>query len=515
MTVALREPPSTPVPLRRPVRLTPRPVIEKKVRSLHKDQRRRLLSLAIPRIVEPYFKHIPHPAQQVFLSLNSRREAFFGGAAGGGKSDAVLMSALQYVDVPGYAALILRRTWPDLILPGAIMDRANEWLMDTPAQKRDGGRLWVFPSGARLQFGYLQHDNNKYRYQSAEFQFIGFDELTQFPDEDTYSYLFSRCRRPSVKCLNCNTSVTRLRNVKDRKIRFRHTTREGRDKCHHIFPDPKAMEQYPDAPDGTSIFEVPLRVRSASNPGGRGHEWVKERFIDLKTRREDTVFVPSKLKDNPSVDQESYRESLSYLNEVDRQRLEDGNWDVSEPGEMFDRSNFEYVEKVPKNVVRWVRYWDKAATENESSDWTVGALCGITNDNEFVIVDIVRVQERSAGTERTIKATALMDTPHIPIRQEQEPGSAGLDVIDYYRRRVLMGWNYDGIRSSGSKVTRASTLAAFCKGKGNVKVVVAEWNRKFINEMEAFPNGSHDDQVDAVSGGFNFLMSTRMARLLN
>src|SRR6185369_16574716 len=177
--------------------LTREEAIKKHLAKLTPAQQAQLAQLATPRLVEPYMRHIPHPTQQVFLGLNVR-EALYGGAAGGGKSDALLMAALQYVDVPGYAALLLRRSWPDLVLPGAIMDRAGQWLADTPARKRDGGRLWEFPSGARLQFGYLSTDSDKYRYASAEFQFIGFDELTQFPEEDTYTFLFSRNRRPKL-----------------------------------------------------------------------------------------------------------------------------------------------------------------------------------------------------------------------------------------------------------------------------------------------------------------------------
>ena len=139
--------------------------------------------------------HWPEPPQEAFLWLDNL-EAFYGGAAGGGKSDALLMAALQYVHVPGYAALLLRKSYADLALPGAIMDRSRDWLQPH-AKWNDNDKKWTFPSGATLTFGYLQTSNDRYRYQGAEFQFVGFDELTQF-DEIDYTYLLSRLRRPST-----------------------------------------------------------------------------------------------------------------------------------------------------------------------------------------------------------------------------------------------------------------------------------------------------------------------------
>src|SRR5664279_1348380 len=150
------------------------------------EHKAKLHSLFTPKIVDEYFPHTPHPKQQIFLSMTAL-EVLFGGSAGPGKSDALLMAALQYVDVPGYSALLLRKTFADLILNDAIMDRLSKWLVGTSATKHDGGRYWTFPSGARIQFGYLNNRNDKYRYQSAQFQFIAFDELTQF-EQDDYDY---------------------------------------------------------------------------------------------------------------------------------------------------------------------------------------------------------------------------------------------------------------------------------------------------------------------------------------
>lgn len=219
-----------------------------------------------------YIPHKPHPKQAEFLALTCR-EALFGGAAGGGKSDALLMAALQYVHVPGYTAGVFRRTFQDLALPGAIMDRAKTWLANTGARWNESKKRFIFRQAygppAVLQFGYLDKPNDRFRYQSTEFQFLGFDELTQFP-ETWYRYLFSRLRR--------------LKGV-----------------------------------------DIPLRVRAATNPGGIGHEWVRRRF-NLPAGDPSRPFVPSKIDDNPSLDADEYRTALAELDSTTRKQLEEGLW---------------------------------------------------------------------------------------------------------------------------------------------------------------------------------------------
>ena len=131
-----------------------------------------LKRILTPRLTK-YIPHLPTSKQTAFLLLQGR-EALYGGAAGGGKSDALLMAALQYVDIPGYAAILFRRTFRDLALPGALMTRAESWLTGTDARWNDEEKTWHFPSGATITFGYLEAEKDKFRYQSAEFQFIGF-----------------------------------------------------------------------------------------------------------------------------------------------------------------------------------------------------------------------------------------------------------------------------------------------------------------------------------------------------
>jgi predicted phage terminase large subunit-like protein len=356
------------------------------------------------------------------------------------------MAALQYVMVPRYSAILFRRTFRDLSLPGALLDRSKEWLLGTDAKFKGQENCWEFPSGAKLAFGYLDTETDKYRYQSAEFQFIGFDELTQFT-KDQYRYLFSRLRR--------------LENS-----------------------------------------HVPLRMRAASNPGGIGHDWVKQRFM-IEGAEYNRVFIPAKLTENPYIDQESYIKSLSNLDPITRRQYLEGDWSAKHGGSIFRREWFEIVREPPADATK-VRYWDKAATKpkdtNKDPDYTVGALLGFKN-GQYWIIDIRRVRVPPMQVEALIKQTAELDGKNVPIYMEQEPGSSGVESIDHYNRQVLVGFIFHGIKTTGPKAERAAPVSSASEA-GNVKIVQAPWNTVLLDEFEGFPIGEHDDIVDAVSGAF-------------
>jgi hypothetical protein len=224
-------------------------------------------------------KYIPHrpTAKQAAFLLLPHTEAFYGGEPGGGKSDALLMGALQYVDVPKYAAILFRRTYADLALPGALMDRSKEWLMSTDAVWNEQRKIWTFPSGATISFGYLESENDRFRYQSAEFQFCGFDELSQFT-ESQYRYLFSRLRR--------------LQGA-----------------------------------------TVPIRMRGASNPPmSATGQWVREYFVINKSGKH--PFIPAGLDDNPYIDRAEYLATLSNLDPATHRGLFD--WFATIEGLVYD-----------------------------------------------------------------------------------------------------------------------------------------------------------------------------------
>lgn len=417
-----------------------------------------LLAALTPRmppgiIPEGHQEH--HPTQQAFLLLDDL-EAFYGGAAGGGKSEALLKAAVQYVDYPHYRALILRRTYPELSMPGAIMERAKQWFAGRSAQWVADDHKLVFPSGASVTFAHVQHPDDVYRFGGTEFHYIAFDELTRFT-EFVYRFMFSRLRK-------------------------------------------------------TAGDPIPLRARSASNPGDVGHEWVKKYFVDPGSR--ERPFIPAKVQDNPSLDLEQYLHSLSRLDPVTRRRLLEGDWDVTGAGGFFQRYWFEIVPSIVGNIRRVVRYWDLAASvptaSNPDPDWTRGAKMALTwpeagaETGTYYVINMQSIRAETGDRDALIRQTALLDGPKVPIVFEQEPGSAGKAQITYFQRK-MPGFRVLGVKSSGSKETRAGPLASQAQSR-NIRLVEGPWVEDFLAEADVFPTkGVHDDAVDAVAGAFTYL----------
>lgn len=206
-------------------------------------------------------------------------EVLYGGAAGGGKSDALLQFIwLRRQAIERSRGLILRRTFPEL--QRSLILRSQELWTGTGARWQEQRKRWVFPNGSIQEFGYLEADRDVHQYQSAEYEDICYDELTQL-SEYQYLYLISRLR----------------------------TTKRG----------------------------VRCLVRAATNPGGEGHAWVKSRWLDVAPA--DTIhtdpetgmtrrYIPSTIDDNPHIDRTAYEQRLSALPEAERRALRHGDWDV-------------------------------------------------------------------------------------------------------------------------------------------------------------------------------------------
>ena len=348
-------------------------------------------------IDNPYIPHKPFLNQVHFLTHPSE-ELLYGGQAGGGKSDALLMSALQYVSEPDYSALILRKTYQDLSRPNAIMDRANKWLSThEELHWNSNTKTWTFPSGATLSFGYLAHNNDLDQYQGAELQFVGFDELTQFP-ENQYTYLHSR-----------------LRKLED--------------------------------------SDVPIRMRAGTNPGGRGHDWVKDRFI-----KDDAPnpFIASSYLDNIFLDREQYGHQLDKLDELTKLQLKYGDWDaVLKEGLLITRDKLNKALISYENTYKtWQPSFcaigiDPASTGSDK--FAMSCLVYFNNGN-IVLVD--QDATPSAFPEERLKNFIIRNSKWNPyvVNFEQEPGSDSTYALKHWQ-----GVLKDLIRKYGLIVKKTQT----------------------------------------------------------
>lgn len=168
-------------------------------------------------------------------------------------------------------------------------------------------------------------------------------------------------------------------------------------------------------------------------------------------------------------------------------------------GGFFDVDSIKIIREAPK-CVDYVRFWDKAGTQ-DGGDQTAGVLMGRTADNQYVIIDVVVGRWSSLKREQKIQQCAHLDGKTVKIRMEQEPGSSGKDSAEH-SIRMLAGYNVKAVPATGSKDLRADPLAVQIEA-GNVMMVKGEWNKPYLDELRMFPNGKHDDQVDASSGAFN------------
>ena len=224
----------------------------------------------------------PNEGPQTEFLAAGETDVLYGGAAGGGKSYAMLVDPLRYAHRAAHRALIIRRSMPEL---RELIDKSRELYPKAfPGCKyREVEKLWNFPSGAKIEFGFLERDADVYRYQGQAYSWIGFDEITHLPTEFPWNYLASRLR--------------------------------------------------------TTDSEITPYMRCTANPGGVGAHWVKKRYIDPNEPNESfkgsdglsRKFIPARLEDNPFLAEDGrYEQMLKALPPTQRKQLLEGNWDVNE-----------------------------------------------------------------------------------------------------------------------------------------------------------------------------------------
>ena len=241
-----------------------------------------LLAPSTKEVVEDKIIFKPNEGPQTDFLAAPETDVLYGGAAGGGKSYAMLVDPLRFAHRAAHRALILRRSMPEL---RELIDKSRELYPKAfPGCKfREVEKIWTFPSGAKLEFGFLERDADVYRYQGQAYSWIGFDEITHLSTEFSWNYLASRLR--------------------------------------------------------TTDPEITPYMRCTANPGGAGATWVKKRYVNPSEPNESFTgadgltrrFIPARLEDNPYLSKDGrYEQMLKALPDVQRRQLLEGNWDITE-----------------------------------------------------------------------------------------------------------------------------------------------------------------------------------------
>lgn len=435
--------------------------------------------------------------QSTFLST-SADIAIYGGAAGGGKTWALLMEPLRHVNNPQFGAVIFRRTYPEITNEGGMWDESQKLYSLLDAKPNASDLQWTFPSGAKITFAHMQLERDRERWKGAQIPLIEFDQLESFTAGQWW-YMFSR-----------NRSVCGVRPY------IRATAN----------PEPGWLAEFLAwwiGEDGYAIPERSGKVRWMVRENEEviwadTAEELRERFPDNVPNS--VTFILSTIYDNKILMERdpAYLAKLKALPLVERERLlgdseRGGNWHIKPAaGKVFNRAWFEIVDAAPAGG-RECRFWDFAATEKklagDDPDFTAGVKIREVN-GVYYVMDSIAVQAGPAEVDRLFVNTSRQDSLeaiktgiHYMVRWEIEPGSAG---IRENRRLVQMlaGIDAAGRHSTGDKLTRAKALAAQAEA-GNVKLLKGPWNERWLAHMHGQPDLPHDDEMDGSAGSFNEL----------
>ncbi len=444
-------------------------------------------------------KFDPQPKQTEFI-FSPAKQVLFGGGAGGGKTYGLIAIPLIFKDEPNYTAAFFRREKEQFRGPGKLWSDID----DLYSAVKDGSGseqklAWQFSSGAALKCHHLQHERDKANHQGGQYTSILYDELTHMT-ESQFTYLFSRNRNP-----RCPVPP-----------HVRSTCNPDADSWVRKYVDPFIGE------DGYANDMCGKLCWIAFKNEQWVHGWTREEMAEKLSCQPEEVhinastftFIPSTVNDNQKLleAQPDYKALLQgMLDPVEAARLLDGNWNVRyDSGSLFRKENFKILAEVsPSQIKRQIRCWDFAATEQkkgEDPDWTVGALHAELNDGTFCVLDIERFRADPAQVEARVAKQHEIDASGIPYLIEQEPGSSGKMVYHNWANKVLRGRRVYKLSPSGSKVERSRNYSA-AVGNGNCAVLKAPWTETLIKEHCAFPSSVwHDDQVDAVCMGYNWLI---------
>ncbi len=444
---------------------------------------------------EKSFQLAPQAGPQTMFMASSADIVIYGGAAGGGKTYALLLEALRHKDIPGFGAVIFRHNYNQITAEGGLWDASNKIYGQVPdAHPRKSPKLnWKFDGGGKLNFAHIEREEDLKSWQGTEIAYIGFDELTHFTKHQ-FLYMLSRNRT------TCGI-----------KPYVRATCNPDSDSWVAEF-----ISWWIDEKSGYPISERSGQIRYMCILNdviywGNSREELADKYGIGINECKSVTFIASKLEDNKVLmeNDPGYLANLKALTEVDMERLLKGNWKIkAAAGSFFKRSQVgEILKEYPTDLVAVCRGWDLAATdkkENEDAAFTAGVLMGKRANGRFVILNVINKQLKAGDVRNTILITAKLDKQKYPfVRQRlpQDPGQAGKEQAQSYIK-MLSGFSVVVKAESGDKVTRAEPMAAQWQ-HGMFDLVVGEWNEEYLNQLESFPDSKFKDMVDASSSAFN------------
>lgn len=445
----------------------------------------------------------PQPKQEEFLS-NPADIVIYGGAAGGGKSWALLYEPLRHVNNSDFGAVIFRSSMTQIKEQGGLWDASLKLYTLYPRSRpiKSPKPYWKFPSGAKVSFRQIARDEDVYDWQGTEIPLIEFDELTHF-SEFQFFYMLSRNRSlcgvdPYVRA-SCNPDA-------DSWVA-------------------KFISWWIDPETGYAIPERSGKIRFMGRINeqivwGDTREEVLEHAkdvaddVELEAEEIKSVsFVASNIYDNEILlkTNPAYLANLKAQSIVERERLLYGNWKIKAArGLFFPRSALpELLQDVPTDVTRWVRGWDLAATDtDEGGDpaYTASVLLGKRKDGRYVIADATNNRFKADKVRAIVKQCAVADKAkykRVKIRMSIDPGQAGKEQAQSYIK-MLAGFSVSTVRETGTKEARAEPFAAQWQA-GNVDVVAGPWTETLLGQYESFPESKFKDLVDAGANAFNEL----------
>ena len=441
----------------------------------------------------------PQPGPQTAFMCSPADIVIFGGAAGGGKSYALLMEGLRHKDIAGFSGVVFRKNYTQITASGGLWDAASKLYSQVQGAKpKKTPKLhWLFtPSNARMHFAHLEREEDLMSWQGTEICYLAFDELTHF-SRHQFLYMLSRNRstcgiRPYVRA-TCNPDS-------DSWVADFISWWINQDTGYPIY-------------ERSGVIRYMCVVNDTIFWGSNPHELAQEHRVNVEECKSVT-FIASKLTDNKVLmaKDPSYMANLKALAEIDKERLLYGNWKIRPAAGMyFKTEQFTFVDTVPKNIVAYARSWDLAATEptplNPDPDATAGVLMGLLDDGRVIVLDVKRKQIKANDARNLLRNMAAIDQAKykfVQITIPQDPGQAGKAQAQSLVS-MLAGYSVEIVSPTGSKEVRATPFASQVQA-GNVLILKGEWNDMYLSELESFPESKHDDMVDASSDAFNKLM---------